>query len=600
MMKELLPALLGSLGLLVFVISFFGLLVRVIIRKGPEKKKWGLVLLGSFMTFIVAVAISPTPSSKTQLSGNAISPTGQSVQAGNISTSTIILAVVVTALAGCYVISAYYKKKLNKLNEEYNKLKPYETIVDAEKRAEEIIKEAEEEADDIQNEADDLLETAKNKLEDATKRLRTAIGDGQRQAQRLIEDAEKRAEEIAGDALEAKRNADHYERTVTAMKNIIHGYGNEYIIPSRSLLDDLADTYGYTQAGEGFKQARIYSKNLIKNNNAAKCEYAEAFRAMNAINFVVDAFNGKVDSILSRAKTDNFGKLKQEMIDAFHIVNNNGKAFRDARITDEYFNSRLSELKLACTMQEIRQRDLEEQRRIKEQAREEEKARKEIEKAMRDAAKEEDMLQKAMDKARAQLEQASEEQRATYEAQIAELEKKWKEAEERNQRAKSMAEQTKSGNVYIISNIGSFGENVYKIGMTRRVEPEERIRELGDASVPFPFDIHAMIWSNDAPSLETELHRKFAIAQVNKVNYRKEFFSIPLSEIREIIEKDNIETKWTMTAEAREYRETLAINERIKNDPSVHDEWMKGLIETTGKPSLQLINADEADDYDDE
>jgi F0F1-type ATP synthase membrane subunit b/b' len=356
-MLESLSDLLASLGALFFVISLFGLLVRIIIRKGPEKKKWGLVLLGSFVALFIATAISPTPSSNTPKSENASAPISQSAQTGNIPPSTIILVLLAVALTG-YAVSRYYKKKLKKLNEAYDKLKPYEVIVDAEQQANEVKKEAE-----------DTLRIAKEKLNDATARLQSAVADGQRQAQRIIDDAEKRAKEIAGEALEAKRNADHYEHTVTAMKNIILGYGNEYIIPSRTLLDELADTYGYTQAGEDFKQARIYSKNLIKNNIAARCEYAEAFRAMMAANFVVDAFNGKVDSILSRAKIDNFGKLKQEMIDAFHLVNNNGKAFRDARITDEYFNARLRELELACTMQEIRRRDLEEQRYMKEQFR---------------------------------------------------------------------------------------------------------------------------------------------------------------------------------------------------------------------------------------
>jgi hypothetical protein len=99
---------------------------------------------------------------------------------------------------------------------------------------------------------------------------------------------------------------------------------------------------------------------------------------------------------------------------------------------------------------------------------------------MRDAAKEEDLVRKAMEKAQQQMQQASAEQRIKFEMQLLELEEKLKLAEERNQRALSMAQQTKRGHVYIISNIGSFGENVYKIGLTRRLEPLDRVRELGD------------------------------------------------------------------------------------------------------------------------
>lgn len=122
-----------------------------------------------------------------------------------------------------------------------------------------------------------------------------------------------------------------------------------------------------------------------------------------------------------------------------------------------------------------------------------------------------------------------------------------------------MAQQTRSGHVYIISNIGSFGENIYKIGMTRRLEPKDRVTELGDASVPFSFDIHAMIYSTDAPTLEKTLHKKFVNNQVNKINPRKEFFDVTLTDIRKTIEEMEIEAHWTITAEAKEYYESKAM-----------------------------------------
>ena len=122
-----------------------------------------------------------------------------------------------------------------------------------------------------------------------------------------------------------------------------------------------------------------------------------------------------------------------------------------------------------------------------------------------------------------------------------------------------MAQQTRSGHVYIISNIGSFGDEVFKIGMTRRLEPLDRVKELGDASVPFSFDVHAMIRSEDAPSLERLLHGKFDDLRINKVNYRKEFFRLPLERIRTFAAEKGLDVTFTMAAEAREYRETLAL-----------------------------------------
>lgn len=122
----------------------------------------------------------------------------------------------------------------------------------------------------------------------------------------------------------------------------------------------------------------------------------------------------------------------------------------------------------------------------------------------------------------------------------------------------------RAGYVYIISNIGSFGEGIYKIGMTRRLEPTDRIDELGSASVPFKFDIHALIFSADAPSLETALHQAFADYRVNKVNNRKEFYKIPLKEIEKLVKQYHDKTvTFEYVAPAEQYRETLKINESI-------------------------------------
>ncbi|MBM4035250.1 MAG: GIY-YIG nuclease family protein [Planctomycetes bacterium] len=198
---------------------------------------------------------------------------------------------------------------------------------------------------------------------------------------------------------------------------------------------------------------------------------------------------------------------------------------------------------------------------------------------MRDAAKEQEVLRKAMEVAEQRVQQATAEQKEKYERELQELAEKLREAEERNQRAISMAQQTKRGHVYIISNVGSLGEHVYKIGLTRRLEPLDRVRELGDSSVPFEFDVHAMIFSEDAPALETQLHKHFVDLQVNKVNYRKEFFRVDLKHIREEVEKLGIDAKWTMAADAAEYHESLAIERAISEDPAKREAWINRQLE---------------------
>jgi vacuolar-type H+-ATPase subunit H len=478
-------------------------------------------------------------------------------------------------------------------------------IQNAKENERSIIANAREEAHDksreITREAQARLDEA-YRIKDASRTQASEItADAKKSANSILDEAHEKAREIAAEALEAKKNFEIFDQGLKAIKNTINGYGNEYIVPTRSLLDNLAETYGFTQAGIDLKAIRETIRSMVKNREAATCDYVEDHRSKIAQDFITDAFNGKAASILAKAKVDNYGKLKQELIDAFSLVNLNGKSFRDARINPGYFNVRLKELEIACRLQEMRRQDAEEQRRIKEQIREEEKARKEIEKALRDAEKEEAAIQKAMQKVREQLEQANEEQRATYEAQIASLEQKWKEAEERNQRALSMAQQTKSGHVYIISNIGSFGDNVYKIGMTRRLEPTDRVRELGDASVPFAFDIHAMIWSEDAPALETQIHKTFALAQMNKVNHRKEFFKVTLQSIREEIEKAGINAKWTMAANATQYYETLSIEREIAGNPEAREAWLNRQLVLDRQSALQLIRPlDEDSDLVDE
>ncbi len=448
-------------------------------------------------------------------------------------------------------------------------------ISSAQSEAEQIKQQAADELDSAREEKRNILAEARQKSAEMAEKAHNLVESSQRQAAKILDDAKIEAKSIAGEAYQIKEQADHYTAIAKALENKVNGYGNEYIIPGRSLIEELAEEYSYSDAANDFKGVESQMNYMIKNRTAALCDYVETNRRNTAEDFVVDAFNGKMATIVSKVKSDNYGILKQQLTDARTLVEYNGQAFRNARVSDEYFKLALEKLRLATVLYEMKERDKEEQRAIREQMREEERARREIEKAMKDAAKQEEMLQKAMERAREKYEAANEEQKAKYEAQLAELEAKLKEAEEQNKRAQSMAEQTKSGHVYVISNIGSFGDDIYKIGMTRRLEPLDRIRELGDASVPFPFDVHAMIWTEDAPALETSLHKHFAMNQVNKINFRKEFFNVPIATIREEVEKLGIKNvTWTMTAVAREYKETQALEQQMRDNPDLKDTWL--------------------------
>ena len=446
------------------------------------------------------------------------------------------------------------KQKMREASEKYNKI-----ITGATQKATRITTEAERECSDLTAKQGEIKKEIALQVKEANRKRELIFISSAEEAEQIVSSAKQRAEEVAGHALKVAGKEEQLAKAVQAMKNTIKGYGEEYVIPPFTILDELADRYEFKEAGRKLKSVRERVKMMVKNDMAATCDYVEKSRRTTAIHFVLDAFNGKVETILTRVRHDNYGKLKQQILDSFNLVNHNGAAFRDARIKNDYLNTRLEELKWAVAVYELKLRDREEQRRIKEEIREEAKAKKEFEKAVKEAAKEEKLLQQAMEKARQELSSASEAQKALYESQLSELEEKLHAAEEKNQRALSMAQQTRRGHVYVISNEGSFGDSVVKIGLTRRLDPMDRVKELGDASVPFPFDVHAIMYSEDSPALEKALHKRFNERRVNKINLRKEFFQASVAEIKEITKSLGIEAQWSMAAEAREYHESLAI-----------------------------------------
>lgn len=220
----------------------------------------------------------------------------------------------------------------------------------------------------------------------------------------------------------------------------------------------------------------------------------------------------------------------------------------------------------------------ERERQAREKARLREEARREREIIQEQARlkSEEDAIREALDKALADA-------REQHTAEIDKLRAQLAEAEEKSRRAVAQAQLTKVGHVYVISNIGSFGTNVFKVGLTRRLEPEDRIKELGDASVPFPFDVHMMIYSEDAPALETQLHHALHRLRVNRVNPRKEFFRTDLDAIRRVVEEHHGVVEYVADAEALEYNQSQ----------SMSDEDFEFIEETFEKEGLTA--EDEAD-----
>ena len=276
------------------------------------------------------------------------------------------------------------------------------------------------------------------------------------------------------------------------------------------------------------------------------------------------AFNNECEAAIANCTWRNVSKMEERIKKAFHAINQLNEP-NHIMITERYLNEKLKELQLTYEYHEKKKREKDEQAEIRAQMREEARVEAEIRKAEAEAIKEEKRYQKALEHARKELVNADEQSKIELENEVAKLQQALQEAEQKHQRATSLAEQTRRGHVYIISNIGSFGNDVFKIGMTRRLDPMDRVKELGDASVPFIFDVHAIIHTQDAPALEKKLHEKFDARRVNMINRRKEFFNVTLDEIKQAVsEYSDEDVDFIETAVAQDYHETKAFNEKQK------------------------------------
>lgn len=414
---------------------------------------------------------------------------------------------------------------------------------------------------------------------------------------------------------------------VVAERNRVEGWQDQYALPLHLLLDGLGEHMGWTEAGVRLKQAREVSKLMVKEKKAILCHWGDEDYKKDAIRLMHEAFDSQVDLAIEKVKGDeNVGKVLREIRDIAASLNDYAKRCMRAQITLAYVEARVDEARWGAVAYELRQQERTEQRLTQARIREEEKVAREIERDRKEADKEEELTRRAMLKAqqealdlekaqqreyevklremeramkaaalkdederkdneaaiKAQMEallrekdRNTEEQRLKYATDNAELLQRLQEAEEKNQRALSMAQQTKRGYVYIISNHGSFGDAILKVGMTRRLDPMDRVWELGDASVPFDFDVHALILTDDAPGLEGRLHRIMAEQRVNKVNLRKEYFRLTIADVRAAVEQAGVKAEWMMTAKALEYKETVALEEAFKLDPAAKQKWLQ-------------------------
>ena len=340
-------------------------------------------------------------------------------------------------------------------------------------------------------------------------------------------------------------------------------------------LDDeaLMQSFGLYKPRYHFQNAEIYhnalenirniQKGLIKTGGATtgNMSWTVDGNAAKGKKMVADmqklllrAFNSECDEIVDRVKYNNYDASLKRITVSYEAITKLG-AIMNVQITKPYYNAKIDELTLALEYQQKKQQEKDDLKELRAQERENAKLQREIEELRKKSEKEQSHYLTALAKINIQLENASGTEKIDLLQKQSEIQGKLDDVEKAIKDVDYRLANQRAGYVYIISNIGAFGENIYKIGMTRRLNPEERIDELSDASVPFDFDVHAMIFCDDAPALESALHRAFETKKLNWINLRREFFNVSLDEIKSVVKANFDKTvEFIDVADAEQYR----------------------------------------------
>ena len=273
------------------------------------------------------------------------------------------------------------------------------------------------------------------------------------------------------------------------------------------------------------------------------------------------AFNSECDEIISKVKYNNYDTSVKKMERSFNAIAKLGVTMSIA-ITAHYYDLKIQELRLALEYQIQKQREKEQKAELRAQQREEARLQKELKEQRKNIDKERKHYEQALSNINHQISTASDDNIEDLNQKKEEIIQSLSEIDTKIKDIDYREANQKAGYVYVISNIGSFGEGIYKIGMTRRLNPQDRVDELGDASVPFKFDVHAMIFSEDAPALEAALHRAFEDRKLNLVNQRREFFRVSLDEIKDVVKNNFDKTvEFVDVPDADQYRISLKLRE---------------------------------------
>lgn len=411
---------------------------------------------------------------------------------------------------------------------------------------------------------------------ESSKEIASGVTDGNAYAQSKKEQADQYYESIRKQADEEKAAADQRFRELQAECEKLQVEQKHLRTELATLESDVLvgmvriDAYDEMRSDEVKNQLALIRNrqdDMVRAGTALVVSNGSSKKIVNSqIKQILRCFNAECSSIISGVTAKNIDASRTKIQRSFDAIN---KIFEvdGVQLSPDYLSVKFEELSAVYAYMLKIEEEKEQKRAIREQMLEEEKVRKEIERQKKKIDHDRQQFTQEVQRLMGYMQKTgSDVEKQIYVDKIRELEDRIKELEADEKTVLERENNAKAGFVYIISNIGSFGEQVFKIGMTRRLEPMDRIAELSSASVPFPFDVHAMIFSDDAPALEALLHRHFDACKVNKVNPRKEFFRVSLDEIKKLVLSEfNGTAQFVDTPAAEEYRETLRIEAETEN-----------------------------------
>ena len=411
------------------------------------------------------------------------------------------------------------------------------------------------------------LADLKNQIRDAEARRDTLIVENT-DAQKALDSAVRRNERLKPLAKSIQYAAENWlNGEVDKAKWLVEGLSIEELLPEPDL-----NCLTMKQLRSRYNNLRKQIVELCKSNEERYTTKSNA--AMYKL--MVLAMEAELETVLYKLQ---FGRLEvgidavKRMTARYYQIAAEGN--QSIAPTLQRFIGQIESLYLDVVSTEYeyyvqRERAKEEQRALREQMRQEAEERKQLERERKKVEAEEQKYRQEIERIEQEMREAQGSELENLQNRLAEVNTLMGQVESKKEEIINL-QNGKAGTVYIISNIGSFGENVFKVGMTRRLDPEDRVNELGSASVPFPFDIHSLIFSQDAPALETALHHELNDRRINKVNLRKEFFNVSAEELQQMVERYDPTAAFRVTALAEQYRQSLSITEVPENIDMIDD-----------------------------